>query len=136
MLFFQMTDNPWDVDSIQAFLFFKCPECIFDTKESYKFQEHAVENHPLSFVLFGKQQFDEEGFNHFMTIKEEYEEEEDRKGFNTTINIKVEPQKEHIDPLEVEEPTFSSIKEEKNVISEYEILDCETTDEVKIKLSV
>ena len=49
-----MADNPWHVDSIQAFTFLRCPECIFDTKEEEIFQEHAIENHPLSFVLFGK----------------------------------------------------------------------------------
>ena len=46
--------NPWLVESIVAFSFFKCPECKFDTQEEYFFQVHATENHPLSFVLFGK----------------------------------------------------------------------------------
>ena len=45
--------NPWLVDSIQAFTFLKCPECVFDTKEVDNFQNHAIENHPLSIVLFG-----------------------------------------------------------------------------------
>ena len=49
-----MSDNPWHVDSVQAFSFFKCPECIFDPKEEDVFQDHAVKNHPLCFVLFGK----------------------------------------------------------------------------------
>ena len=51
---FQMEENPWQVDSVQAFSFLKCPECIFDTQEEDFFQVHATENHPLSFVLFGK----------------------------------------------------------------------------------
>ena len=54
-----MTDNPWNVDSVKAFYFLKCPECIFDTQEEYSFRDHAVENHPLSFVLFGKQSGEE-----------------------------------------------------------------------------
>ena len=45
--------NPWQVDSIRAFSFLKCPECTFDTKEEESFQDHALENHPLSIVLFG-----------------------------------------------------------------------------------
>ena len=49
-----MEENPWQVDSVQAFSFLKCPECIYDTKEEDFFQVHAIENHPLSFVLFGK----------------------------------------------------------------------------------
>ena len=49
-----MEKNPWKVKSIQAFAFLKCPECDFNTKEETFFQDHAVEKHPLSFVLFGK----------------------------------------------------------------------------------
>ena len=47
-------NNPWNVESLQAFLYLKCPQCVFDTKEKYSFQNHAIENHPLSIVLFGK----------------------------------------------------------------------------------
>ena len=48
------SENPWAVYSVQAFSFLKCPECTFDAKEEKIFQFHAVENHPLSFVLFGQ----------------------------------------------------------------------------------
>ena len=48
------TVNPWEVDSVQAFLCLKCPECEFDTKHKETFRDHALENHPMSFVLFGK----------------------------------------------------------------------------------
>ena len=49
-----MDINPWQVDSIQEFSFLKCPECTFDSKEEETFQDHAIENHPLSFILFVK----------------------------------------------------------------------------------
>ena len=49
-----MDDNPWLVDSIHSFSVFKCPECIFDSKEEDNFHYHAIQNHPLSFVFFGK----------------------------------------------------------------------------------
>ena len=39
--------NPWDVDSLQAFLTLKCPECDFCTDTETSFQVHAVANHPL-----------------------------------------------------------------------------------------
>ena len=52
--FFQMTENPWNVDSIQAFVFLKCPECIFDTKLEENFLEHAFGNHPNSSIFFDK----------------------------------------------------------------------------------
>ena len=47
-------DNPWQVVSIEAFYCLKCPECMFFTTEDNAFYEHAVKNHPLSGVLFGK----------------------------------------------------------------------------------
>ena len=40
--------------STKAFLYLKCPECAFDTQEEINFEYHALENHPSSFVLFGK----------------------------------------------------------------------------------
>ena len=49
-----MDGNPWLVESLQDFSFLKCPECTFDTQEEGTFEDHATENHPLSFVLFGK----------------------------------------------------------------------------------
>ena len=49
-----MADNPWNVDSIEAFTFLKCPECLFDTKEENSFLEHAFENHPMSSVFLAK----------------------------------------------------------------------------------
>ena len=64
-----MPENPWYVDSIQEFSCFKCPECIFDSKLENDFQEHAVENHPLSFVLFGKL-YQEEVFDESLIMHE------------------------------------------------------------------
>ena len=49
--------NPWQVDSVQAFLYLHCPECVFVTplKEQGNFQDHAIENHPLSLQgVYGK----------------------------------------------------------------------------------
>ena len=64
-----MTENPWQVDSIQDFLCLKCPECIFDSKDDAVFEEHAIENHPLSFVIFGKACKEEE-LDATLTIEE------------------------------------------------------------------
>ena len=47
-------DNPWKVDTVQAFLCLKCPQCDFYTKEDHNFKDHAICNHPMSYVLFGK----------------------------------------------------------------------------------
>ena len=48
-----MENNPWQVESIQAFAFLNCPECDFFTKDEDFFQDHAIEKHPLSLVFFG-----------------------------------------------------------------------------------
>jgi hypothetical protein len=50
--------NPCQVDSIQAFSCLKFTEFIFNTKEEDSFKNHALDNHPLSFVLFGKNEVD------------------------------------------------------------------------------
>ena len=47
-----MAENPWLVNSIEAFSFFNCPECQVKTKDKNFFQGHALQNHPLSFEFF------------------------------------------------------------------------------------
>ena len=47
-----MESNPWQVECIEVFCYFICPECPFLTKETSFFQDHAEENHPLSHALF------------------------------------------------------------------------------------
>jgi hypothetical protein len=49
-----MSENPWQVDNVQAFAFLNCPECTFKSKHEDFFQEHAEKSHPLSYVLFDK----------------------------------------------------------------------------------
>ena len=70
------THNPWQVESLQDFSFLKCPECTFDTKEEIIFQDHAIENHPLSFVLFGKL-FKEEEVDGSLAVEERDIKKED-----------------------------------------------------------
>ena len=47
-----MIENPWLVESIDAFYFLKCPQCEFNTKIETFFQTHALAMHPMSHVLF------------------------------------------------------------------------------------
>ena len=68
--------NPWQVESIQAFSIFQCPECRFDSKEEEIFQDHAIENHPLSFVLFGKE-FKKEQFDEIEELNDNWTETDD-----------------------------------------------------------
>ena len=62
------TKNPWQVDSLKAFLTLKCPECEFLNDVETLFQAHAIENHPLSSALYNKTIF------HPGKIRQEYKD--------------------------------------------------------------
>ena len=90
--FFQMDgNNPWLVESIEAFSVLKCPECKFDTKIEHFFQVHATENHPLSFVFFGKT-LNENDFNFDQEVKSENDyviTEDLPENFNDEISLDI-----------------------------------------------
>jgi len=44
--------NPWQVESLSAFNFLCCPECVYRSKEEIAFQDHALTNHPQSKTFF------------------------------------------------------------------------------------
>ena len=52
-------DNPWQVDSLNAFYFLCCPECVYRSKEESSFQTHALQNHPKSKTFFKYEEADE-----------------------------------------------------------------------------
>ena len=64
-----MRTNPWQVESVEAFLVFWCPECPFLSKEKEYFEDHALKNHPLSFELFEKEFEIEDGMTINRRIK-------------------------------------------------------------------
>ena len=66
-----MSENPWQVESLREFCCIKCPECEYYTKEETLFENHATENHPLSFVLFDKKSDINEDIFDSIVIKEE-----------------------------------------------------------------
>ena len=107
--------NPWQVDSIQAFSILKCPECFFDTKDENKFEDHAVANHPMSYVLFGKSEKD---INHSsVTVQASKFDKEGTEKYlqeENDIDIKEEPIEDLIvEPLLDKDSTFS-VKEDGN----------------------
>ena len=73
-----MSFNPWEVDSIQAFSYLKCPECKFDTKKETLFENHATKRHPLSYAFFGKNEFIKVEIDSGVQIKEEPKLEKDQ----------------------------------------------------------
>ena len=44
--------NPWLVENIEAFNFYCCPECDFQSKNGDYFKRHAMESHKKSKVFF------------------------------------------------------------------------------------
>ena len=60
-------DSSFNTSCIQAFYCLKCPECEYNTIDENYFEDHAIENHPLSFVLFNKQ------FEQKRNFKEEFD---------------------------------------------------------------
>ena len=73
--------NPWQVDSVQDFICLKCPECAFCSKEEKCFQKHAINCHPLSFILFGEQNEQK-----VCELKENYNCIIDDYSYNETFN--------------------------------------------------
>ena len=98
-----MTFNPWEVESLQAFLFLKCPECHFDTQEEVIFEDHALQNHPLAFVLFGKE-CKEEQFEASIGNNQEYYEHFS-ENYNDEILPEETPSENFILPLNSQEKT-------------------------------
>ena len=145
-----MSINPWQVESIQAFYFLKCPECTFTNKEESDFQTHAIENHPLSATFFEKSNLtiqeigtldgsnkNSESSDSFIEIKEEvfetgndYENLENSKEIfqteNNSIVIKMEPEFiiEENDPLNL---SNSIIKSEEKFFKSETVVNNETT---------
>ena len=69
----ELDRNPWDVDNLDVFCAYHCPECPYQDQNKNEFQNHAVSNHELvSFHillrLFMFYYFNE-FFNHLLTGK-------------------------------------------------------------------
>ena len=134
----QMGENPWQVHSIQAFSYLKCPECTFDTKKEDTFQDHATQNHPLSYVLFTKT-IKKENFEDPLTLEITSDDMmpdliENFKSDN--IFPTLEPDEKYIVKTEVsEEQNFEPFDEFK-IKSEkpYECTECEKNFKLKKSL--
>ena len=75
-----MDNNPWQVRDIREFSYFHCPECEFYSQEENTFQDHAVENHPLSFVFFNENFENNEVTDMIKVEMEDYEEMDTENG--------------------------------------------------------
>ena len=88
------SENPWEVENIEDFLFFCCPTCdkkICGQKRDI-FLEHAFSQHPeskesLEELIASEQQIDEEfeDKNHEFEINEKMEMDSENKSYNHEI---------------------------------------------------
>ena len=100
--------NPWQVDNLNYFKFLCCPECVFRSKEVTAFESHAVQNHPLSQVLFNN--------STELYIKDEDIEVkcEVKEDIDDTENYSDDNDSEHSEIKDVQsEQTESKVKKEK-----------------------
>ena len=98
-----MNTNPWQVDSIKAFSFLNCPECVFRTKEEGIFAYHAAKNHPLSSAFYDKQIEREKSSIDLETVEYSPDLEAKLEAMPTTITNKSS------DPLECLETNCNEI---------------------------
>ena len=40
-------ENPWNVEDLDEFLYYCCPECNKKTQSKESFLQHAIDRHPL-----------------------------------------------------------------------------------------
>ena len=106
-----MSINPWVVDNIQAFYFLKCPECNFINKEESTFQDHAVENHPLSSAFYGES---DKTIVKIGIFDDCNEENDSNDAFNTVKEELLETRNDH----EMDEQIFAIENEVKQLPSE------------------
>ena len=80
-----MSMNPWLVESIEAFSFYCCPECVFKSHEKTSFYAHAIQNHPKSEAFFNS-----EYKNHL--FEQSFQDDHASPDFLDPWNIKIEPE--------------------------------------------
>ena len=69
-------ENPWNVENLEEFLYFCCPECDLKDQSKVEFLQHALEQHPKAKECVQQ-------FNEFI-IKEE--ENKDLNCFSENLN--------------------------------------------------
>ena len=102
--------NPWQVETIQEFSYLNCPECSFKTKGDYFFQDHALKNHPLCYVLFGSRHSADKRLIEFSEVILEKTKNHDK--FPTTdYYIEVKDQNQVPSKVEISPGLIATIEE-------------------------
>ena len=72
--------NPWVVENIEAFNFYCCPECDFQSKDGDYFKRHAIESHKKSKVFFVMSKLENNTNNDSMEVETEPEYQDENEG--------------------------------------------------------
>ena len=128
--------NPWVVESIEAFTFYCCPECDFKSRKGDYFKRHAMESHNKSKVFFKVSKTESSTIKDPLKVETDYIINENIETFhdNESADI-IEPQLKTIDDQQAKEQmeTFDGENYEN---TEAETLDDETfegTDEKELE---
>ena len=105
-----MSINPWSVNNIKEFLFLNCPECAYKTKVQNKFQDHAIETHPLSCTFFGANTTDIDEANIFENFEKESPKVESIEQEGTNFLVKLKDSNK-----EKQSPNNSTVQNEKTL---------------------
>ena len=93
--------NPWVVENIEAFNFYCCPECDFQSKDGDYFKRHAMESHKKSKVFFSMSKPETNTNNDFMEVETESEYQgENEDGMDNSIESETAVKEESISESE------------------------------------
>ena len=101
--------NPWIVENIEAFNFYCCPECDFQSKDRDYFKRHAVESHKKSKVFFLMSKSENNTNYDFMEVEKEHEyQDENEEGIKNFKESETRVKEESILESEGEKTVTSS----------------------------
>ena len=104
--------NPWVVENIEAFHFYCCPECDFQSKNGEYFKRHAIESHKKSKVFFIRSKSENIAKNDPLEVEAESEyQEENEEGLKEINASDTRVREESISESEGEE--FVEVSENK-----------------------
>ena len=93
----ETTVCPWDVTTVEAFLYYICPECDVKAKDSTVFMSHAIECHELARYYVSN--YDKEPIEDLPDIKPDiilHEDEDD--SYNESMNLDYEETDQDYEP--------------------------------------
>ena len=92
----ERSNNPWEVENVEDFLYFCCPECDVKNHSRDHFLKHAFDQHPKSKEYLEKWAY---------SIKDELKEENNQNKFIKVDELEQSMKEEKIDE-ETDDPNM------------------------------